>query len=607
MTARARGVPARLRLPALRRAVSASLLLACAAGTAASRPADSGLPTAPNESTRLSGPRLSAPERFLAGRRDVVRRLAHRAGIDPPPADLPAYERFGDLVQKGLRTGSTRPVDPPDAAGVIRRVEALPCSARDGEAEAVWLLRAAWGADAAPVWSTGLAALEIPAAHPLSPDGLASALAAAGLLPSLEEVLDAPRAVAQYPTLFAPAAHRLVGWVIERHGAEGLRRAVFATRAPGGRVQALAGALGTSERDLRRAYTHGAAGAGGAHTSAPERESPGAGAPGAPEPTTRQRPPPAGFHKGVCYAHTVSLERGYASRRSARTLDRLRGLGADWISITPFGYIESGSPRIAASSGFGPDAETDEAMAEVIEQARRRGLGVMVKPHLWSRDFVGRLSMLTEEDWKRFFLSYGRYLAHHAILSEACGASALCVGNELAEATRGREREWRALIAAARALFSGPLTYGAHWDEEAGRVRFWDALDWVGVSFYAPLAAGPQEGPQAWRDAARRQIRRLALIARRAGKPLVLVEAGFPSHARAALAPWEDPESGPADAAAQAQAFEALAAAIREEPAVAGVYWWKWFTDDAPAPLDRSHRFAGKPAEEVVKRFFGNR
>jgi hypothetical protein len=451
------------------------------------------------------------------------------------------------------------------------------------------------------VWALGLAGLEAGTMYGRSPAELAAAVAAAGVAPTLAELLETPRDVAQYPTLLAPAATALTGSILERHGARGLREAVRATVPAGRRVSALARALGVSASELEEAYTGALAGA--------QRERSGT-----PRGTASFSPAAARsaagrlrgweFQRGVCYAHTVSLEAGYASPRSGRSLDELARLGVDWISVTPFGYVRQGAPRIAASSAFGPDAETDESLAEVMHAARTRGLSVMMKPHLWSHEFVGRLAMQDAPGWAAFFRGYARFLAHHAILARSCGARALCVGNELIEATRGRDAQWRTLIASARRLFDGPLTYGAHWDEEVGRIGFWSDLDWVGVSLYAPLARGPgAERAELVREA-RRQADRLEGIARRAGRPLVLVEVGFPSHPTAAVEPWEDPESGPADPLAQAEAFEAIALAFRGRRLLAGLYWWKWFTDDPPSGGDRSHRFAGKPAQEIVRRFF---
>src|SRR5262245_44210697 len=49
------------------------------------------------------------------------------------------------------------------------------------------------------------------------------------------------------------------------------------------------------------------------------------------------------FQRGVCYASTWRNygADGYGSTTSQQTLDRLRHLGVEWISLTPFGFMES--------------------------------------------------------------------------------------------------------------------------------------------------------------------------------------------------------------------------------------------------------------------------
>ena len=532
------------------------------------------------------------PERlrsFATGRAKLLAEMGARAGLRLPEGQLPSYELYADLVQKGTLTGSSEPVDAPDPGGRIRRVLDPPCAARDGEAEAAWLMRMGWGVKPLPLWSVGLAANHAPQLYGRRAEALAGALAHSGYFPSLEELLESPRELRQYATLFAPAAATLVGWILGERGPHGLEKAVIATSGEAERLAALAAALKMEPAEVRRGYAAVL----------------GEGAKRYPQAHAREHvDAPPGRQRGICYAHTVSLQRGYASRRAARQLDRLQALGANWVSVNPFAYLKLHSPHIAASSGFGLEGETDESMGVVISEARARGLGVMVKPHLWSSDFVGRISMRTQKDWSRFFKEYGRYILHHAILAEACDASALSVGNELIECTRGHDAEWRRLIGAVRSAFAGSLTYGAHWGEEVEQISFWDALDWVGVSLYAPLAEDGKANSESLRESARRQAERLRAISRRVDRPLLLVEAGFPSHPRAAIAPWEDPDRGPADPGAQAEAYEALLSVFWPLPFVEGVYLWKWFSDEPGPPGDRSHRFAGKPAEDIVRRFY---
>jgi hypothetical protein len=72
---------------------------------------------------------------------------------------------------------------------------------------------------------------------------------------------------------------------------------------------------------------------------------------------------------------------------------------------------------------------------------------------------------------------------------------------------------------------------------------------------------------------------------------------------------WPEELSAPTvDAAAQARAYRLFLDGIRDRPFVAGVYFWKWFTDpdtDEEGPGGFSPR--GKPAEAVLRAAYGGR
>ena len=72
-----------------------------------------------------------------------------------------------------------------------------------------------------------------------------------------------------------------------------------------------------------------------------------------------------------------------------------------------------------------------------------------------------------------------------ARLAEAHHAAIFCVGLEFTHAQKFADR-WLKIIAAVRAVYYGKLTYGANWNEY-DTVKFWDALDYLGVLAYFPL------------------------------------------------------------------------------------------------------------------------
>jgi hypothetical protein len=89
-------------------------------------------------------------------------------------------------------------------------------------------------------------------------------------------------------------------------------------------------------------------------------------------------------HRGMAYAHAWgrrSAARGYGSDASEASISILAELGADWISITPFGFQRERDDT-AFRWGGSRFSETDERLHAVTAQAHARGINVMLKPHV---------------------------------------------------------------------------------------------------------------------------------------------------------------------------------------------------------------------------------
>lgn len=314
-----------------------------------------------------------------------------------------------------------------------------------------------------------------------------------------------------------------------------------------------------------------------------------------------------GPHKGMSYAHAMRRERGYGSLDSARSLRALESLGVEWITITPFGFQrDPAAPTFrslaGATGGFG---ETDGSLLAVTGQAHALGLKVMLKPHIWLRppQWPGSIELRSEADWTAWFATYEAFATHYARLARQAGMDAFCVGNELAKTT-GREADWRRVIAAVRREYAGPLTYGAE-AEEAFRVPFWDALDFIGVSAYYPLVNHPSPGRAALAEAWRPLVGRLGRLSASHRRTVVFTELGYRSASHAAWRHWEITDAAPVDLRAQAEAYEAFFLAVWPQPWFGGVYWWKWFSHPGHSgPGSNDFELEGKPAELVVRRHY---
>jgi hypothetical protein len=315
------------------------------------------------------------------------------------------------------------------------------------------------------------------------------------------------------------------------------------------------------------------------------------------------------FQRGVCYAHTWrgGGDAGYGSATSQKTMQRLKRLGVEWISLTPFGFMESPSAlevHLAAERS----GESDERMRAEVAHAHALGLKVVLKPHIWIRhgEWQGDIRWPNDDAWRAWFKSYRAFILHYAALAQRDGYDLLVIGTELKSATACDPACWRALIEEIRAAYRGPITYAANWDE-AEKVPFWDALDFIGVDAYAPIAhkAGAKE-PElclAWGTLARQ----LEALSKRTGKRVILTELGYRATRDAAMAPATWPESDPNprfDGEHQASCFRAAFTTLWGRPWLAGVYVWKWFTDskDEQGPTDFSP--ADKPAESVLGDYY---
>ncbi len=308
--------------------------------------------------------------------------------------------------------------------------------------------------------------------------------------------------------------------------------------------------------------------------------------------------------RGVCFEFSWPPRegKGYGSPASAGTLARLKELGVDWISITPFGFLRT-TGDTAVRWGARRIVETDSSLIAVTAQAHALGIHVMLKPHLWLRPplWVGDVEMRSAADWHAWFESYSGFILHYAELAEHNGMEGLVIGNELAKAS-ARERDWRAIIRRIRRSYHGLLTYGAAM-EEVFTVPFWDDLDFIGVSGYYPLVDQPSP-PAASLIAAWQPIgERLGALSARVGKKIVFTELGYRSADAAAWRQWEVPDTARVNVQLQADAYRAFFEAVWSKSWCAGVYWWKW---PSSGEKGRANDYppVGKPAEEVLRHFF---
>jgi Glycoside Hydrolase Family 113 len=297
---------------------------------------------------------------------------------------------------------------------------------------------------------------------------------------------------------------------------------------------------------------------------------------------------PPFFQRGVNL--TAEGPDGYSPAVAGAMITKLARYGVNAVALVPYGFERRGSPEVHYRSGW----ERADLIAEVAALAHRHAMKVMLKPQVWvPGGYPGDIAFLSEPARARWFAQYQSFLEYYARLAARIHADVFCIGVEFGKMTR-YEGAWRKLIARTRQIYAGPLTYAANPGPEFETIRFWDALDYIGLNEYYPL---PDD------LSTRALVRKVEAVQRAYRKPVIFPEAGFASVKAPQRAPWDD-ASGALAPADQARCYEAILRAFYRRSWFEGVYWWKVGTDGYGGPQDRSHTPWGKPAMQVVRKWY---
>jgi len=294
------------------------------------------------------------------------------------------------------------------------------------------------------------------------------------------------------------------------------------------------------------------------------------------------------FQKGVNF--TAEFPGGYASAAAVGMLERLPGYGINAVALVPYGFGRPDNPVVRFPGGM----ERDESIEELARVAHRLGMKVLLKPQLWVRGgYPGDLAFDDPAQRAQWFEQYGLFVDHYARLATRIHADLLAVGVEFVRLTPDEEA-WRKLIARARRLYAGPLTYGASQGPEFESIRFWDALDYIGLNNYYPLGDDLSCEPV---------LSKIETVRKRFRRPVIFTEAGFASIQSPHRKPWDETPRALAPEE-QARCYEAVLRAFYRKPWFQGMYWWKIGTNARGGSNDGSHTPWGKPAMEVLSRWY---
>lgn len=311
------------------------------------------------------------------------------------------------------------------------------------------------------------------------------------------------------------------------------------------------------------------------------------------------------FQKGMCY--TTWNKTAYGTAESDKSLEKLRGLGVEWVAILTTWYQDN-----CFSTEIFPIGKTpsDESVKRAIEKAHSLGMKVMLKPHLdllntAEGGWRGEIACAREGDWQIWFESYKNFMLHYAKIAEEMDVEMLCVGTEFTAATAANTDMWREIINAVRNVYSGDLTYAANWSEEYLQIRFWDALDYAGIDAYFPLSDKDRPTYDELMDGWKRWLSEIDEWQETVNKPVIFPEIGYRSSLGAASQPWEHAPGPEVDLELQKDCYKALVDTFWDKEWFYGAYWWDWGTNvRMGGKFNRGFTPQNKPAQDYIEEVY---
>lgn len=288
----------------------------------------------------------------------------------------------------------------------------------------------------------------------------------------------------------------------------------------------------------------------------------------------------------------------------------IRAVGANWVAVIPYAFCSPERPEVTFDHPRQWVGEKTAGIRNAIELAKRFGLKVMLKPHLWvlGQGWAGDLQFDTDSDLKRWQDSYMKYLIHFSKLAEEQDVELVAIGTEIRILATSHPAYWQKLITEIKAVYSGKITYAANWDNYQ-YIGFWDQLDYIGIDAYFPSI--PVKTPEikalmVHNDSVKSELKKISDAHL---KKVLFTEFGFRSVDYCAAGHWKTLEKNQnVNGAGQANAYQAFFNSYWNESWIAGGFAWKWHYNHLNAGGDDDKEFTpqNKKAEKILRTRYTN-
>lgn len=286
----------------------------------------------------------------------------------------------------------------------------------------------------------------------------------------------------------------------------------------------------------------------------------------------------------------------------------IRQLQAGWVALTPYAFTPRNKAAVIYDTQHQWRGETTQGIIEYTALARKQGLKIMLKPHLWllGGKFTGKFSFANPKKQHKWAQAYKSYIMHHARLADSLHIELFCIGTELETFVKKQPSFWVGFINDIRSVYKGKLTYAANWDEY-GRFPYWDKLDYIGIDAYFPLSEAQTPNATQLKTGWQPWLTQIKQIQKKYNKPILFTEFGYRSIDQTAAKPWVSTNQQQAvNLLGQANALNALLQEFMPQPWFAGGFVWKWF--DPRNKIDPTTHTGyspqHKPAEKVLRKWY---
>ncbi len=317
-------------------------------------------------------------------------------------------------------------------------------------------------------------------------------------------------------------------------------------------------------------------------------------------------------------------------------VQNIKTSNAEWLAFIPESTLNRSTLTLIPDKENDFWSETIEANIQGIQIAKNLGFKILLKPHIIlgeipekskpssnghgslasvqnaenTRDktkgaeWRGDLNLRKENDWETFETSYETYIIRLAHIADSLNVNLFCIGTELKNSTTNRPIFWKNLIHKVRAIYDGPITYSANWDEYQN-FPLWKELDYISVNTYFPISWKKtpkiRKTIRNWRSIKRK----LKKFSKKENKKILLTEFGYRNVNFAGKRPWthDRQDNKSPNNQAQTNLYKAFFKTFWDQPWVAGGFCWQWF-HKPPSENNTTFSIQDKPALEIIQEYY---